>query len=159
MWIYVEVPKLDPQLVTNQLDSKEVTKPMNQASGTSSVSARCKSNNNSKVIGYRLHQGNQAPYLASYIILVKKENGQIRCCVDFRNLNIACQKNEFPYLTLRCWSMELLVTQCSPLMIVSVVIIRSRLHPYDVEKFVFRTRMGNFHYTVMPCDLTMLEPQ
>ena len=30
------------------------------------------------------------------MVLVKKKNGQIRCCVDFRNLNKACPKDEFP---------------------------------------------------------------
>ena len=32
----------------------------------------------------------------SNIVLVKKKNGQIRCCVDFRNLNQVCPKDEFP---------------------------------------------------------------
>ena len=32
----------------------------------------------------------------SNIVPVKKKNGQIRCCVDFRNLNKACPKDEFP---------------------------------------------------------------
>ena len=27
---------------------------------------------------------------------MKKKNGQIRCCVDFRNLNRVCPKDEFP---------------------------------------------------------------
>ena len=38
----------------------------------------------------------QHPCLLSNIVLVKKKNGQIRCCVDFRNLNKACPKDEFP---------------------------------------------------------------
>ena len=32
----------------------------------------------------------------SNIVSVKKKNGQIHCCVDFRNLNKACPKDEFP---------------------------------------------------------------
>ena len=31
----------------------------------------------------------------SNIVPEKKKNGQIRCCVDFKNLNKACPKNEF----------------------------------------------------------------
>ena len=38
----------------------------------------------------------QHPRWLSNIVLVKKKNGQIRCCVDFRNLNKACSKDEFP---------------------------------------------------------------
>ena len=30
------------------------------------------------------------------IVLVKKENGQIRVCIDFRDLNNACPKDDFP---------------------------------------------------------------
>ena len=32
----------------------------------------------------------------SNIVLVKKKNRQIRYCVDFRNLNRVCPKDEFP---------------------------------------------------------------
>ena len=32
----------------------------------------------------------------SNIVLVKKKNGQIRCFVDFRNLNRTCRNDEFP---------------------------------------------------------------
>ena len=38
----------------------------------------------------------QYPRWLSNIILVKKKNGQIKCCVDFKNLNRACPKDEFP---------------------------------------------------------------
>ena len=38
----------------------------------------------------------QHPRWLSNIVPVKKKNGQIRCCVDFRNLNKACPKDEFP---------------------------------------------------------------
>ena len=38
----------------------------------------------------------QHPRWLSNILLVKKKSGQIKCCVDFRNLNKACLKNEFP---------------------------------------------------------------
>ena len=37
----------------------------------------------------------QHPKWLSNIVSVKKKNGQIRCCVDFRNLNKACPKDEF----------------------------------------------------------------
>jgi len=36
------------------------------------------------------------PRWLSNIVQVKKKNGQIRCCVDFRNLNKACPRDEFP---------------------------------------------------------------
>ena len=36
------------------------------------------------------------PKWLSNIVPVKKKNGQMRYCVDFRNLNKACPKDEFP---------------------------------------------------------------
>ena len=41
----------------------------------------------------------QQQHWLSNIVLVKKKNRQIRCCVDFRNLNRACPKDEFPLPT------------------------------------------------------------
>ena len=38
----------------------------------------------------------QHPRWLSNIVPVKKKNDQIRCCVDFRNLNKVCPKDEFP---------------------------------------------------------------
>ena len=36
------------------------------------------------------------PIWLANIVPVKKKNGQIRICVDFRDLNGACPKDEFP---------------------------------------------------------------
>ena len=38
----------------------------------------------------------QHPHWLFNVVLVKKKNRQIRCCVDFKNLNKVCPKNEFP---------------------------------------------------------------
>ena len=42
----------------------------------------------------------QHPRWLSNIVLVKKKNGQMRCYVDFRNLNKVCLKDEFPLLNM-----------------------------------------------------------
>ena len=36
------------------------------------------------------------PHWLSNIVPMKKKNRQIRCCVDFRNLNKVCSKDEVP---------------------------------------------------------------
>ena len=38
----------------------------------------------------------QFPKWIANIVPVKKKNGQIRVCVDFRDLNRACPKDDFP---------------------------------------------------------------
>ncbi|PKU75078.1 RNA-directed DNA polymerase [Dendrobium catenatum] len=38
----------------------------------------------------------QYPSWLSSVVLVRKKNGQIRICIDYRDLNKACPKDEFP---------------------------------------------------------------
>ncbi|CAL8112484.1 unnamed protein product [Prunus armeniaca] len=45
---------------------------------------------------YRFIREVQYPTWFPSIVLVKKKNGQIRICIDFRDLNNACPKDEFP---------------------------------------------------------------
>ena len=95
----------------------------------------------------------QHPCWLSNIVPVKKKNGQIRCCVDFRNLNKACPKDEFPLP-----NMDLLIDSVAGSAMFSFMdgfsgYNQIRMAPKDVEKISFRTPMGNFYYTVMPFGL------
>ena len=95
----------------------------------------------------------QHPHWLSNIVPVKKKNGQIRCCVDFRNLNKACPKDEFPLP-----NMDLLIDYAAGSAMFSFMdgfrgYNQIRMALKDVEKIAFRTLMGNFYYTVMPFGL------
>ena len=84
---------------------------------------------------------------------VKKKNGQIRCCVDFRNLNRVCLKDEFPLP-----NMDLLIDSIAGNTMFSFMdgfngYNQILMVPKDVEKTAFRTPTGNFYYTVMPFGL------
>ena len=92
----------------------------------------------------------QHPCWLSNIVPVKKKNGQIRCCVDFRNLNKVCPKDEFPSP-----NMDLLIDSTAGSAMFSFMdgfsgYNQIRMAPKDAEKTAFRTAMGNFYYTVMP---------
>ena len=87
----------------------------------------------------------QHPRLPSNIVPVKKKNGQIRCCVDFRNLNKDCPKDEFPLP-----NMDLLIDSAARSSMFSFMDGFSgynhiRMAPKDAEKTAFRTPMGNFY--------------
>ena len=89
----------------------------------------------------------------SNIVPVKKKNGQIRCCVDFRNLNKAYPKDEFPLP-----NMDLLIDFVAGSAMFSFMdgfsgYNQIRMAPKDAEKTAFRTPIGNFYYTVMPFGL------
>uniref|UniRef100_A0A2N9J9P3 RNA-directed DNA polymerase n=1 Tax=Fagus sylvatica TaxID=28930 RepID=A0A2N9J9P3_FAGSY len=95
----------------------------------------------------------QHPRWLSNIVPIKKKNGQIRCCVDFRNLNKACPKDEFPLP-----NMDLLIDSAAGHAMFSFMDGFSGynqifMSPKDAEKTAFRTPIGNFYYTVMPFGL------
>ncbi|RVW60032.1 hypothetical protein CK203_089491 [Vitis vinifera] len=54
------------------------------------------------------------PTWIANIVPVKKKNGQIRVCVDFRDLNNACPKDDFHYQSSSLWLMQLLVMKLYP---------------------------------------------
>ena len=95
----------------------------------------------------------QHPCWLSNIIPVKKKNEQIRCCVNFRNLNRACLKDEFllPNMDLLIDStvgntMFLFIDGFSKYN-------QIRMASKDAEKTTLKTPIGNFYYTVMPFGL------
>lgn len=63
--------------------------------GTLGLSLRCRSSKKLKSFGYWVHKVHLAPNLASQHGPVKKKNAQIRCCIDFHDLNNACLEDEF----------------------------------------------------------------
>ena len=49
-----------------------------------------------KLLKTRFIEEIKCPKWLANIVLIKKKGGQIRICVDFRDLNKACLKDEFP---------------------------------------------------------------
>ncbi|KAL5538544.1 hypothetical protein UlMin_045351 [Ulmus minor] len=85
--------------------------------------------------------------------LAQKSNGTIRCCVDYRDLNKACPKDEFPLPNI-----DILVDATAGHEMFSFMdgfsgYNQIRMAPEDAEKTAFRTPFGNFHYVVMPFGL------
>ena len=90
------------------------------------------------------------PRWLSNIVPIKKKKGQIRCCVDFRNHNKACPKDEFPLP-----NMDMLIDSAVGHAMFSFMdgfsdYNQIRMSSKDVVKTTFQTPIGNFHYTVMP---------
>ena len=90
------------------------------------------------------------PRWLSNIVPVKKKNGQIRCCVDFWNLNKACPKDEFPLP-----NMDMLIDSAVGHAMFSFMdgfssYNQIRMSSKDAAKMAFQTPIGNFYYTIMP---------
>ncbi|KAL5556976.1 hypothetical protein UlMin_039212 [Ulmus minor] len=83
----------------------------------------------------------------------QKPNGTIRCCVDYRDLNKACPKDEFPLPNI-----DTLIDATASHEMFSFMdgfsgYNQIKMAPEDAEKTAFRTPFGNFHYVVMPFGL------
>ncbi|KAL5570567.1 hypothetical protein UlMin_027142 [Ulmus minor] len=81
------------------------------------------------------------------------KNGTIRCCIDNRDLNRACPKDDFPLPNI-----DMLVDAIAGHKMFSFMdgfsgYNQIRMAPEDAEKTTFRTPFGNFHYVVMPFGL------
>lgn len=93
------------------------------------------------------------PTWLSNIIPVKNKNRQIRIYVDFRDLNKAFPKVEFPLANI-----NLLVDSTASHGMLSFMdgfsdYSQIKMPARDAEKTALRTPFGNFYYTVMPFGL------
>ncbi|KAL0411689.1 UNVERIFIED_CONTAM: Transposon Tf2-12 polyprotein [Sesamum latifolium] len=89
----------------------------------------------------------------SSIVPVRKKNGQIRVCVDFRNLNNACPKDDFPLPIAELMIDATTGHEALSFMDGSSGYNQIRMAPADEELTVFRTPKGIYCYNVMPFGL------
>ena len=146
--------ELDPRLVAHTFNVDPEAKPVAQLARIFHTEIKGQIVKEvQKLLAARFIKPIQHSCWLSNIVPVKKKNGQIRCCVDFRNLNRAYPKDEFPLP-----NMDLLIDSTARSAMFSFMdgfsgYNQIRMAPRDAEKTAFRTPMGNFYYTVMPFGL------
>ena len=150
-WDYSEMPGLDPGLVVHMLNVDLEAKPIAQPARIFHTEMeRQIVKEVQKLLAVGFIKPIQHLCWLSNIVPAEKKNGQMRCCVGFRNLNRACPKDEFPLP-----NMDLLIDSAVGSALFSFMdgfsgYNQIRMAPKDAEKTAFRTPIANFYYTVMP---------
>jgi hypothetical protein len=85
---------------------------------------------------------------------VKKKDGSLRLCVDYRPLNAVTIKNKYPLPRI-----DVLFDQLAGAKVFSKIELRSgyyqiKIRPCDIPKTAFSTRYGLYEYLVMSFGLT-----
>ncbi|CAL8116470.1 unnamed protein product [Prunus armeniaca] len=89
-------------------------------------------------------------WIANIVPMKKKITGQIRICVDFRDLNEACQKDDFPLPIIELMVDATTGHEALSFMDGSSGYNQIRMSPEDEELTAFHTPKGIYCYKVMP---------
>ncbi|KAI5313925.1 hypothetical protein L3X38_043101 [Prunus dulcis] len=148
------MPGLDPNLVSHTLNIELGTKPVVQPRRNfhPEVEKQIKVEIE-KLLAAGFIKPIKHPTWLANIVPVKKKTGVIRVCTDYRDLNRACPKDEFPLP-----NMDILIDSTSGQGMLSFMdgfsgYNQIKMSLKDAEKTAFRTPYGNFYYTVMPFGL------
>ena len=93
-----------------------------------------------------------SPWVAN-LVIVKKKDGELRFCADYRDLNSATKKDAYPLPNISTCLDALSGSSYFSAFDLRQGYLQVRMSPEDVDKTSFVTRRGTFAYTRMPFGL------
>lgn len=104
-----------------------------------------------------LHKGfigpSQSPYAAP-VLFVRKPNGSLRFCIDYRKLNEITRKDQYPLPLIDETLARISRAKVFTKLDIRQAFHRIRIHPDSEELTTFRTRYGSYCCKVLPFGLT-----
>ncbi|KAL0293309.1 UNVERIFIED_CONTAM: Transposon Tf2-12 polyprotein [Sesamum radiatum] len=149
-----EMPGLDPKVAVHHLSVKKGARPIKQSQRRfrPELIPLIEGEVN-KLIEVDFIREVKYPMWISSIVLIRKKNGQIRVCVDFRDLNNACPKDDFPLPIAELMIDATTGHEALSFMDGSSRYNQIRMAPADEELTAFCTPKGIYCYKVMPFGL------
>ena len=150
VWSYEDMPGLDPSIVQHHLPlvphARPVKKKLRRLHHRWSLQVK---EEIQKQLSVDFISMVQYPEWLANVVPVPKKDGKVRVCVDFRNLNKASPKDDFPLPHI-----DMLVNNTAGNAMLSFIDGFSgynhiRMAPEDREKTSFITEWGTYCYRVM----------
>ncbi|XP_019229834.1 PREDICTED: uncharacterized protein LOC109210816 [Nicotiana attenuata] len=146
-WSYKEMPCLDHKVVVHHLAVRRSARPVKQAQRRfrPELVPLIETKVNKLIEAGFVREVKYLTWISS-IVPVRKKNGQIRVCVDFRDLNNACPKDEFPLPIPELMIDATTGHEAMSFMDGSSGYNQIRMAPKDEELTAFRTPKGIYCY-------------
>ncbi|CAN6569845.1 unnamed protein product [Malus baccata var. baccata] len=156
-WHYTEMPGLDSTLVEHRMPIKEGYKPVKQAPRRMSkeIEEKVKEEIERLVkVGF-IRPAKYVEWLANIVPILKAITKAVRCCVDYRNINSATPKDEYPMPMADLSINAVAKHKVLSFMDGNVGYNQIKMAPEDIHKIAFRCpgHVGAYEYLVMPFGL------
>jgi len=150
-WNYEDMPGLDPQVAMHCLNINLTAKPIKQQQQRfypeiiEAIQSEVK-----KLIDSSFIRKEQHPDWVANIVPVTKKKWKIRVCIDFRDLNEACPKDEFPLPITDVMIDNTCGFERMTFMDGFSGYNQIKMYPNNEKHTSFRTPLRVYCYTVMP---------
>jgi len=149
-WSYQDIPRLDHNIVQHKLPLKPECPPIKQKLRRMKLEVSLKIKDEAeKQFNAGFLTVAKYPQWVANVVPVPKKDGKVRMCVDYRDLNRASPKDDFPLPHI-----DILVDNTTKFSLFSFMdgfsgYNQIKMAPEDIEKTTFITPWGTFCYEIM----------